>query len=53
MNINILKNDLGQLGSYDLHWNGKTGRTRELEDHERKELKEFLKMKETIQPIRN
>lgn len=46
INFNILKNDLGTLGSCDMHWTGRTGRIRELEDHETVELKEFLKLKE-------
>lgn len=46
INFNILKNDLGTLGSCDMHWTGRTGRIRELEDHERTQLKEFLKLKE-------
>lgn len=45
-NINILKNDLGVLGCYDYHWDGRTGRIRQLEDNERKELDEFLKLKQ-------
>ncbi len=45
MIINILKNDLGELGRFEYGWNGKRGEIYELEDIERQELRELLKMK--------
>jgi hypothetical protein len=45
LRINVLKNDLGELGVLDYHWTGRTGEVRELEDIERMELKELLKWK--------
>lgn len=46
MIINILKNDLGELDRLKFGWVGKTGEITELEDHEKNELDELLKMKE-------
>lgn len=46
LNMAILKSDLGELDVFDFGWVGKTGKIYELEDHERKELKELLKQKE-------
>lgn len=46
MSMAILKNDLGELGLYDFSWNGKRGEIKPLEDIERQELKDLLKMKE-------
>jgi len=48
MTMNILKNDLGELATLNFDWNGKRGEIRELEDIERRELKDLLKMKEAI-----
>lgn len=44
--INILKNDLGELGRLELGWNGREGRIYELEDCQRQELKELMKLKQ-------
>ena len=46
MQMAILKNDLGELETFDFAWNGKKGEIRTLEDIERQELKELLKMKD-------
>lgn len=48
MTMNILKNDLGELSTLNFDWNGKRGEIRELEDIERRELKDLLKMKEAM-----
>lgn len=46
MQMAILKNDLGELATFDFSWNGKRGEINELEDIERRELKELLKQKD-------
>jgi hypothetical protein len=43
--INLLKNDLGELDRLEFGWVGKTGTIYELEDCERQELHELMKMK--------
>jgi hypothetical protein len=45
MVINILKNDLGSQDRFEMGWHGKTGEIYRLEDHERSELKELMKLK--------
>jgi hypothetical protein len=45
MVINLLKNDLGELDRFEFGWHGKTGEIYELEDHEKDELKELMKLK--------
>lgn len=45
MIINILKNDLGAQDRFEMGWVGKTGEIYNLEDHERSELKELMKLK--------
>lgn len=45
MVANILKNDLGELDRLEYGWNGKTGEIYELEDCERQELHELMKIK--------
>lgn len=45
MCINILKNDLGSQDRFEMGWEGKTGRIYTLEDHQRSELKELMKLK--------
>jgi len=45
MILNVLKNDLGEQARLELGWVGKTGEIYELEDHERTELRELLKLK--------
>ena len=45
MIVNILKNDLGELDRLEYGWKGKRGEIYELEDIEREELKELMKMK--------
>lgn len=45
MVMNILKNDLGSQERFEFGWTGKTGEIYELEDHERVELKEYMKLK--------
>ena len=45
MQMAILKNDLGELNTFEFAWNGKRGEIKELEDIQRQELKELLKMK--------
>jgi hypothetical protein len=45
MVINILKNDLGAQDRFEMGWVGKTGEIYTLEDHERTELKELMKLK--------
>jgi hypothetical protein len=45
MVINILKNDLGAQDRFEMGWVGKTGEIYTLEDHERVELKELMKLK--------
>lgn len=42
---NILKSDLGQLDRLELGWEGKRGKIYELEDIERKELHDLMKLK--------
>lgn len=46
MSMGILKNDLGEIGQLDFHWDGKRGEIRELEDFERRELETLLEAKE-------
>ena len=43
--INVLKNDLGEQDRLELGWSGKKGSIFELEDIEKQELRELLKMK--------
>jgi hypothetical protein len=43
--VNILKNDLGELDRLEFGWEGRRGRIYELEDIERKELKDLMDMK--------
>ncbi|HEY0092513.1 MAG TPA: DnaB-like helicase C-terminal domain-containing protein, partial [Flavobacterium sp.] len=43
--FNLLKNDLGELDRLEFGWKGKTGEIYELEDCERKELKDLMSMK--------
>ncbi|MDX1373682.1 MAG: hypothetical protein R3321_14510, partial [Nitrososphaeraceae archaeon] len=43
--MNILKNDLGELDRFEFGWNGKKGEIYELEDHEKDELRELMKLK--------
>jgi hypothetical protein len=45
MVINILKNDLGSQARFEMGWTGKTGEIYTLEDHQRTELKELMKLK--------
>jgi replicative DNA helicase len=45
MEMAILKNDLGTLNRFQFGWHGPTGEIRELEDHERAELRRLLKEK--------
>lgn len=45
MIINILKNDLGSQERFEFGWHGKTGEIYTLEDHEKAELKEYMKLK--------
>jgi len=45
MVINVLKNDLGAQARFEMGWHGKTGEIYTLEDHERAELKELMKLK--------
>ena len=45
MVINLLKNDLGELDRFEFGWHGKTGEIYELEDHEKDELKELMRLK--------
>lgn len=42
---NVLKNDLGAQARFEFGWHGKTGEIYTLEDHERQELKELMKLK--------
>jgi hypothetical protein len=48
MVINILKNDLGSQERFEFGWVGKTGEIYTLEDHERQELKEYMKLKNAV-----
>jgi hypothetical protein len=48
MTINILKNDLGSQERFEMGWVGKTGEIYTLEDHERAELKELMKLKNAV-----
>lgn len=41
----ILKNDLGELNTFDFKWNGKKGEIRDLEDFESRELEALLEEK--------
>jgi hypothetical protein len=43
--INVVKNDLGELGRLEFGWNGKRGDLFELEDAEREELRDLMKQK--------
>ena len=45
MQMAILKNDLGELDMFDFGWNGKRGEIYELEDIQRQDLRDLLKMK--------
>lgn len=45
MQMAILKNDLGELDLFDFGWNGKRGEIYELEDIQRQDLRDLLKMK--------
>jgi hypothetical protein len=45
MVINVLKNDLGAQARFEMGWVGKTGEIYTLEDSERDELKELMKLK--------
>lgn len=38
LNLTVVKNRMGQLGSFDYHWTGLTGAIRELMQEERKDL---------------
>jgi hypothetical protein len=53
MVMNILKNDLGSQERFEFGWTGKTGEIFELEDHERDELKELMKLKSSIKEDKN
>jgi hypothetical protein len=46
--VNILKNDLGSQDRFEFGWHGKTGEIYTLEDHERAELKELMKIKNSV-----
>ena len=48
MTINVLKNDLGSQDRFEMGWEGKTGRIYTLEDHERDELRELMKLKKSV-----
>jgi len=41
----LLKNDLGELNTYDFGWNGKRGDIYELDDSEKRLLKQLLEDK--------
>ena len=45
LSILVVKNRMGQLGSFDLSWDGLTGEVRELNEEERMELHELRKKK--------
>lgn len=45
MQMAILKNDLGELGTFDYGWKGKEGEIFELQDAEKRELRSLLKQK--------
>ena len=46
--VAILKNRMGPLGTFYFNWDGPTGRITEMEDIQRQELAEFLKMKKEM-----
>lgn len=46
--LSLLKNDLGQQDRFELGWDGKKGEIYTLEDHEKEELKQLMKMKEAM-----
>ena len=46
--LSLLKNDLGQQDRFELGWDGKTGDIYTLEDHEKDELRELMKMKDAV-----
>jgi hypothetical protein len=45
MQMALLKNDLGELNTYDFGWNGKRGDIYELDDSEKRLLKQLLEDK--------
>ncbi len=45
MQMAILKNDLGELKTFDFAWNGKLGSIEELEDSQRRDLERWLEEK--------
>lgn len=45
LSIAVVKNRMGQLGSYDFHWTGLTGELSDLDDHEIVELKKLRERK--------
>lgn len=46
MQMAVLKNDLGELTTFDFSWNGRRGEIRSITEEERDELKQLLRMKE-------
>lgn len=46
MQMAIIKNDLGELATFDFGFDGKTGKISELEEHQKADLKKWLKEKE-------
>jgi hypothetical protein len=53
MVINILKNDLGSQDRFEMGWVGKTGEIYTLEDHERDELRDLMKLKNASKEDKN
>lgn len=48
MQMAILKNDLGEIGTYNFSWHGRTGKIEELTQEGEEELKRLLKEKDKI-----
>lgn len=47
LNLTVVKNRMGELGSFDYSWNGLTGAIREMTSEEEKELKTLRELKAT------
>jgi hypothetical protein len=43
--VNVVKNNMGPVRSYDLYWNGRSGQIRELMEEERMELNSLREQK--------
>jgi len=53
MQMGVLKNDLGELGIYNFHWNGKRGEIKEMTEEQEEYFEQLLREKEAKKALKN